>query len=99
MAFTIPAKMLIAHALLVEAEAARQRGDDAAPCLLWRVRAAYQRLGAMGFVARADVGLVLGGERGIPYSALLTHCRRHHYGFEVQRLEGIRSGFYPIHFV
>jgi hypothetical protein len=53
----------------------------------------------MGFVARVDVALDLAGEGDISRSALLAHCRGRQYGCEVARLEGIRTGFYPIHFV
>jgi predicted ATPase len=91
--------LLIAHAMLVEAESARQQGNDDAPNLLRRVRATYRRLGARSFVARTDVALVLTGQGGKGHSGLLARCRRRGYRFEVERLEGVRTGFYPIHFV
>jgi len=96
-AFTRQPRLLLAHALLVEAECARSQRHPDAVRLLRRARSAYRRLDARAFVSRADVALFLAGARDIRLSRLLTACRREGYGHELAGLK--RRGFYPVHFV
>jgi tetratricopeptide (TPR) repeat protein len=97
--FTEQPRMLIAHALLVEAECARQQASDGTVKLLKRARAAYERIGAKAFVARVNVALSMAGQLDIPVSQLLEECRRQDYRHELARLKKQQKGFYPIHFV
>lgn len=97
--FTKPPRLVLAHALLIEAECARQRHRDQAIALLRRARDAYAKLGANAFVARANVALALIGRADVPVSSLMAHCRRASYDREVTGLTNMNEGFYPIHFV
>lgn len=97
--FTSPPPLLLAHALLIEAECARQRKQVNAANLLNAARQAYRRVGARSFVMRADVALYLAGQPKRSRAALIRECRREGYQLEAARLEKTRPGFYPIHFV
>jgi hypothetical protein len=91
--------LLLAHALLVEAECARQRKQANAASLLNAARRAYSRIGARAFVVRTDVALSLAEHSTRSRLALVRECRREGYLLEAARLEKAMSGFYPIHFV
>ena len=97
--FTASPPILIAHALLVEAECARQRAQEDTVKLLNLARGAYARIGAKAFVARVDVALSLAGRPKRSDSTLLNICRRKLYQLEVARIEKVKEGFYPIHFL
>jgi len=97
--FTAPPPFLLAHALLVEAECARQRKQADTVSLLNGARRAYSRIGARAFMMRVDVALYLAGHSKRSRTALLRECRREGYQLEASRLEGTKCGFYPIHFV
>lgn len=97
--FTKPPRLVLAHALLVEAECARQRHCGEAIALLRHARDAYARMGAKAFVARANVAIGLTDHSDIRMSTLLALCRRSSYDREVDRLTTMDTGFYPIQFV
>lgn len=97
--FTERPRMVIAHALLIEAECARQRGSHRAIELLRRVRAAYQRIGAKALVVRVNVALLMAGQADVSVSQLLDVCRQENYRHDLARLENAKTGFYPIHFI
>jgi tetratricopeptide (TPR) repeat protein len=97
--FTSPPALLLAHALLVEAECARQRRQANALSLLKAARQAYNSIGARAFVMRVDVALYLAGWSKRSRAALMRESRREGYRLELARLKALKSEFYPIHFV
>jgi tetratricopeptide (TPR) repeat protein len=96
-AFTRQPRLILAHALLVEAECTRARRRPDAIRLLRRAREAYRQLGAQAFVARAELGLVLAGA---PESQRFRpRVARFREGFGAELVPRKRRGYVPVHFV
>lgn len=86
-----------AHVLAVEAELARDLGDESARERLEEALDAYRAGKWAACEARIEVSLWLLRAEPAP-RRLLDRCRREGYGYEVEWLEGHRVGsYYPLH--
>lgn len=92
-------RLIEAHALLIEAECARDQAAGNAGQLLERAQRAYRELGANAMATRAAVALALVNNESSTIKRLRAQCVSLGYGRELRALSGIGWGYYPIQFI